>query len=55
MIDLENLLKQLSDIKFTEEEREAKRRSFAYGNVTIHNPDITRELIDEVAESLKKL
>lgn len=53
MIDLEKLIKQLSAIKMTEEEREAQRRSFAYGNAKLHNPSITRELVDEVANNLK--
>ena len=36
----------------TAEEREAQRRSFAYGNVTLHNPNVTRELIDKVADEI---
>jgi len=31
---------------------EEQRRSFAFGNATISNPSVTRELIDEVAEAL---
>lgn len=34
----------------TPAEREAQRRSFAYGNVAIDNPLVTRALVDEVAE-----
>jgi hypothetical protein len=33
-------------------DREAQRRSFAYGNTSIENPRITRELIDREAEKL---
>jgi type VI protein secretion system component VasK len=40
--------------KMTPEEQEAQRRSFAYGNATIDNPAVTRELVDEVAEQEKK-
>lgn len=29
---------------------EAQRRSFAYGNLKIENPSITRALVDQVAE-----
>jgi hypothetical protein len=38
----------------TDEEKEAQRRSFAYGNLAIENPDITREDIDRAAERLDK-
>ncbi len=34
------------------EEREAQRRSFAYGNTHFENPLITREMVDRAAESL---
>ena len=35
------------------EEREAQRRSFAHGNAAMHNPNVTRELIDQEAEKMK--
>lgn len=35
-------------------EREAQRRSFAYGNTHIENSRITRETVDEQAEALKR-
>jgi hypothetical protein len=38
--------------KMTPEEREEQRRSFAYGNVAIENPQVTRAMIDEAAERL---
>lgn len=34
----------------TAAEREEQRRSFAYGNVSISNPNVTRELVDQVAD-----
>lgn len=37
----------------SDEEREAQRRSFAYGNVALHNPDVTRAMIDAAADKLK--
>lgn len=50
-------LKQLVDaarhFPFSEEEREAQRRSFAFGNTHIENERITREMVDEQAEVLK--
>lgn len=36
----------------TEKEKEEQRRSFAFGNTSIHNPLITRKMIDEQAEKL---
>jgi hypothetical protein len=35
-------------------EEEAQRRSFAYGNASIGNPEVTREVIDEAAAALDK-
>lgn len=58
-----NLVKYIEDPKFydlfrkysiSHEEQEEQRRSFAYGNIAMKNPDITRELIDEAAELLKQ-
>jgi hypothetical protein len=37
----------------TDEEREAQRRSFAYGNTKIENDRITREMVDVQDELLK--
>lgn len=42
------------DFSMTAEEREAQRRSFAFGNANVDNPDVTRELVDEVAIELQK-
>ena len=36
------------------EEKEAQRRSFAYGNTNIENPRVTKEMIDREAEKLKR-
>jgi hypothetical protein len=38
----------------TPEELEEFRRSFAYGNVSIHNPSITRADVDRVADEMKQ-
>jgi len=43
-----------SDAQMTPEEQEAQRRSFAYGNVCLHNCEITRKIIDEAAEQLNQ-
>jgi hypothetical protein len=36
----------------TAAEKEAQRRSFAYGNAHIENSRVTREMVDEAAEKL---
>lgn len=38
---------------FSAIEREAQRRSFAYGNTHIENPRITRQTVDQQADSMK--
>ena len=50
--ELERLIEVAKRITPTPEEREAQRRSFAYGNAAYENPRITREMIDREAEKL---
>lgn len=49
---LKNLLEAAKKTVPTPQEKEQQRRSFAYGNTKIENPRITRETIDQEAESL---
>ena len=49
---LDDLLEAARHIEMTPEEREEQRRSFAYGSLNIHNPAITRELVDRVADRM---
>jgi len=51
---LEKLLETAKSAKFTASEREEQRRSFAYGNTKIENSRITRRIVDEQAEQLKR-
>ena len=51
--DLKQLLDAAKQTELTSQEREAQRRSFAYGNTKIENDRITRELVDQEAERLK--
>jgi hypothetical protein len=39
----------------SDEEREEQRRSFAHGNVALHNPAVTREVIDRAADETSSL
>jgi hypothetical protein len=38
----------------TEAQKEAQRRSFAYGNAHIENERVTRKMVDEAAEKIGK-
>jgi len=51
---LQKLIEAAKRAPFSDDEREAQRRSFAYGNTNIENDRITREMIDEQAELLKQ-
>lgn len=51
--ELQKLIDAAKRRAFPEAEREAQRRSFAYGNTKIENSRITRETVDEQAEKLK--
>jgi hypothetical protein len=50
---LQELVEAARRLPFPSKEREAQRRSFAYGNTHIENERITREMVDEQAEALK--
>jgi hypothetical protein len=49
---VQRLLETARDVVLTPEEKEQQRRSFAYGNVSIENPRITREMVDREADLL---
>ena len=51
---LEDLIKQVRHMDMTNSEKEAQRRSFAFGNAKIENDRITKGMIDFQAEILKK-
>jgi hypothetical protein len=50
--ELQKLMALAREHEMTPEQREAQRRSFAYGNTHFENQDITRETIDRAAEEL---
>jgi len=50
--ELQKLIALAGQQEMTEEQREAQRRSFAYGNTHFENSDITREMVDSAAEEL---
>ncbi len=51
-LSLDELLEWARTIEMTPAEREEQRRSFAYGNVALDNPRVTRELVDAVADEM---
>lgn len=51
---LATLIERARSVRMSPVEAEEQRRSFAYGNTKIENTLITREMIDEQAEALKR-
>lgn len=54
MTTLEELIEKARTIAPNANEREAQRRSFAYGNAKIENSRVTREMVDRAADAKKK-
>lgn len=48
------LIERARLVRMSARESEEQRRSFAYGNTKIENDRITRAMIDERAEALKR-
>jgi hypothetical protein len=51
--ELIELLAAAKKADLTSDEKEAQRRSFAYGNTKIENDRITRALVDQEADRLR--
>ena len=52
---LNQLMAAARDKRMSGHEKEAQRRSFAYGNAHIENDRVTREMVDAAAEKIGKL
>ena len=50
---IEALIEKARRVRMSNEQQEAQRRSFAYGNAAFENPRITRDMVDEQAKRLK--
>ena len=48
------LIERARAIRMSQRDCEEQRRSFAYGNTKIENDRITREMVTERAEALKR-
>jgi len=51
---LSALIERARSVRMSPRESEQQRRSFAYGNTKIENERITREMVDERAEALRR-
>ncbi len=51
---LQKLIDASRGTSMSDAEKEAQRRSFAYGNAHIENDRVTREMVAEAAEKLGK-
>jgi hypothetical protein len=51
---LQELLDEARKNVSTPQDKEEQRRSFVYGNTKIENSRITRETVDQEAESLRR-
>jgi hypothetical protein len=49
---LEDLVEEGRKVQMTDQDREAQRRSFVYGNTKIENDAITRKTVDDAALEL---
>ena len=52
--ELTILLEKAKRITMSTADREEQRRSFAYGNANIENEAVTKDVIAEVAERMKR-
>jgi len=51
---LSALIEKARSVRMSPRQSEEQRRSFAYGNTKIENERITREMVDEQAEALRR-
>jgi hypothetical protein len=51
---LQKLIDASRSVQMSPEEREAQRRSFAYGNAHIENGRVTREMVAAAADKLDR-
>lgn len=50
--ELASLLEEAKKVQMSAADKEAQRRSFAYGNANIENARVTKETVDTEAERL---
>ena len=52
--EIKALIERAATIEMSPEDKEAQRRSFAYGNAHIENDRVTRAMVDAAAERRSK-
>ena len=52
---LDELIERSRDVSMSPEQLRAQRRSFACGNTTIANPEVTREIIARVDADFERI
>jgi hypothetical protein len=51
---LQELIEKAKSVRMSDSDREAQRRSFAYGNAHIENERVTKKMVDEAADRIRK-
>ena len=51
---LEELIEKVRGIVVSPSDQEAQRRSFVYGNTSLENPLITKDMVDQIADRMEK-
>lgn len=52
--ELKNLLEDARRVEMTPGEKEAQRRSFAYGNANIENAAVTKDVVERAAAEIEE-
>ena len=50
--ELRRLLEKAAEHKLTSQELRLQRISWAYGNISLHDPNITREMVEQADKEL---
>jgi hypothetical protein len=51
---LKELIDRAQSVPMSEDDKEAQRRSFAYGNAHIENQRITKQMVEDAAQRIAK-
>jgi hypothetical protein len=51
---LQQLIEKAKSVRMSDADREAQRRSFAYGNAHIENERVTKKMVDDAADRIRR-
>lgn len=51
---LQELIEKAKSVAMSDSDKEAQRRSFAYGNAHIENEQVTKQMVDEAADRIRR-